>query len=323
MKNRILHIMALLAGLLWGWGSPGLAQYDTRFAQYYMAKNYYNPAYAGSTENLNLLAITRVEWVGVQGAPKSFFVTGEMPLTLGKTQHGVGAVVYVDAAGLFLNTHVALQYAYKQKLLGGVLSGGLQVGLVNESFDGTKVYIPDAAEYFVKAGEDNAIPTTAVSGTGFDVNFGLFYQRKNWYVGLAATHLTQPEMRLEENAYFYIGSMYNFMGGYNIALNNPLFELQPSLFFMTDAKTSWHADVTARLEYNKMFNGGLAWRIGESVALLFGAKIGRFQLGYAFDFATTQLGKFGAGSHELMVTYNLKLHKTKTGNNRHKSVRIL
>ena len=167
------------------------------------------------------------------------------------------------------------------------------------------------------------IPTTAVSGTGFDVNFGLFYQRKNWYVGLAATHLTQPEMRLEENAYFYIGSMYNFMGGYNIALNNPLFELQPSLFFMTDAKTSWHADVTARLEYNKMFNGGLAWRIGESVALLFGAKIGRFQLGYAFDFATTQLGKFGAGSHELMVTYNLKLHKTKTGNNRHKSVRIL
>ena len=63
------------------------AQYDTRFAQYYMARNYYNPAYAGSTENLNLVASSRLEWVGVKGAPMSFFVTGEMPLTFGKTQN--------------------------------------------------------------------------------------------------------------------------------------------------------------------------------------------------------------------------------------------
>ena len=299
------------------------AQYDTRFAQYYMARNYYNPAYAGLTENLNLVASSRLEWVGVKGAPMSFFVTGEMPLTFGKTQHGVGAVLFVDAAGLFTNTHVALQYAYKHKFLGGILSGGLQLGLVNEAFDGTKAYIPDNAEYFVQPGEDTAIPTTQVSGMALDMNFGLFYTHKRFFVGIAATHLTEPEMHLQENAYFYIGRMYNLMGGYNIQLNNPLFELQPSAFLMTDMKTGVHADVTARLEYNKMFNGGLAWRVGESVALLFGAKIGRFQLGYAFDFATTQLGKFGAGSHELMVSYNLKLHKTKTGSNRHKSVRIL
>lgn len=322
MNNRITYFLFIF-GLLFVCAQVTRAQYDTRFAQYYMAKNYYNPAYAGSTENLNLLASSRLEWVGVHGAPMSFFVTGEMPLKLGKTQHGVGAVAFVDAAGLFMNTHVALQYAYKQKLFGGLLSGGIQIGLVNESFDGTKAYIPDKADYFVQPGEDDAIPTTKVSGMALDMNFGLFYTHKRFYVGFAATHLTEPEMQLEENAYFYIGRMYNLMGGYNIQLSNPLYELQPSVFFMTDMKTSYHADITARVEYNKMFNGGVAWRVGESFGLLLGAKFGRFQLGYAFDFATTQLGKFGAGSHELMVSYNLKLRKTKTGSYRHKSVRIL
>ena len=55
--------------------------------------------------------------------------------------------------------------------------------------------------------------------------------------------------------YTYIGGMLNFMGGYNIQLNNPLIVLKPSVFLLTDTK-NYHLDVTARMEYNKMFNGG-------------------------------------------------------------------
>lgn len=57
-----------------------------------MAKPYYNPAVAGATEDLNILALARLEMIGVHGAPKSFFITADMPLTLGKTNHG--AVTY-------------------------------------------------------------------------------------------------------------------------------------------------------------------------------------------------------------------------------------
>ena len=46
------------------------------------------------------------------------------------------------------------------------------------------------------------------------------------------------------------------MGGYNIQLNNPLIVLKPSVFLLTDTK-NYHLDVTARMEYNKMFNGGI------------------------------------------------------------------
>ncbi len=72
-----------------------------------------------------------------------------------------------------------------------------------------------------------------------------------------------------------------------------------------------------------MFNGGFSWRVNESVILLLGAKIGSFQVGYAYDFPTTPLFKATSGSHELIVSYKLKLKKSKSGKNRHKSVRIL
>ena len=79
------------------------------------------------------------------------------------------------------------------------------------------------------------------------------------------------------------------------------------------------------LFYNKMFNGGFSWRVNESLILLLGAKIGSFQVGYAYDFpiSTIPILKATSGSHELVVSYKLKLKKSKSGKNRHKSVRIL
>ena len=315
MRRPLLFTIVLLLTCV----SLTRAQYDVRLSQYFQAKPYYNPASVGATEDLNILALARMEWVGIDGAPLSFFAMADMPLTLGKTQHGIGVVLLTESIGLFQNTHVGLQYAYKQKLFGGTISGGFQIGLVNQSFDGSKVEMVES-EYHQQT--DEAIPTSQVSGMGFDMNFGLFYTHKKFYAGIGMAHLIEPELQLGENAYSYIGRTYNFMGGYNIQLPNPLFELQPSVFLLTDLQ-SFHTDITARLEYNKMFNGGVSYRVNESVGILFGVKIGRFQAGYAYDFPITALGQATSGSHELYVRYSLKLKKTKTGKNRHKSVRIL
>lgn len=315
MRRRALIILLILctcAGFV-------RAQYDIRLSQYFMAQPFYNPASAGATGNLNVAALVRLEMIGVHGAPKSFFIIADMPLVLGNTQHGVGVAVFTEAIGLFQNTHAALQYAYKHKLWGGILSGGLQIGVVNQSFDGSKVITPESEFH---QDTDPAIPNKEVSGMGLDLNVGIYYTHKSFYAGVGMMHLTQPELQLDENAYTYIGHSLNFMGGYNIQLKNPLIELQPSVFLLTDMQ-SFHVDVTARLEYNKMFNGGFSYRVNESVGVLFGIKLGRFQGGYAFDFPTTALGRASSGSHELYLRYALKLNRSKTGKNKHKSVRIL
>lgn len=295
------------------------AQYDSQLSQYFMAMGYYNPAYAGVREDLNLLALSRLQWIGIEGAPKSFFIHADMPFKLGKTNHGVGLLIFTEGIGLFQNTHVNLQYAYKQKLLGGTLSAGLQFGLVNQSFNGEKVFYPTSQFH---QQQDQAIPNVQVSGMGMDIGAGLYYTHKKFYVGLGITHLNKAEVRLDEYSSMYLSSTYNLTGGYNIQLRNPLYELQPSVFLKMDMQ-SFQADITARLVYNKMFNGGFSWRVNESVILLLGAKFGSFHVGYAYDLPTTPILKGTSGSHELMVSYKLKLKKSKSGKNKHKSVRIL
>jgi type IX secretion system PorP/SprF family membrane protein len=314
MKKYLLLIILMVTGI------TGIrAQYDSQLSQYFMAMGYYNPAYAGVREDLNLLALSRLQWIGIEGAPKSFFIHADMPFKLGKTNHGVGLLIFTEGIGLFQNTHVNLQYAYKQKLLGGTLSAGLQFGLVNQSFNGEKVFYPTSQFH---QQQDQAIPNVQVSGMGMDIGAGLYYTHKKFYVGLGITHLNKAEVRLDEYSSMYLSSTYNLTGGYNIQLRNPLYELQPSVFLKTDMQ-SFQADITARLVYNKMFNGGFSWRVNESVILLLGAKFGSFHVGYAYDFPTTPILKGTSGSHELMVSYKLKLKKSKSGKNKHKSVRIL
>lgn len=315
MKRVFLLIIALITCTV------GVrAQDDVQLSQYFLGMGYYNPAYAGTTGDLNMLGFFRQQWIGMPQAGTSFFVIADMPLTFGKTNHGIGLVVNTESIGLFQNTKVALQYAYKQKLLGGTLSIGLQGGIFNKGFDGTKVHIPAGNDYHQEV--DEAIPRTSVQAMALDVNAGVYYTHKHFYAGFGATHLTAPEMQFEENAYTYLSTGLNLTGGYNIQFNNPLYELQPSVFLKTDMQ-SFQADITARMVYNKMFNGGLSWRVNESVVVLLGATFGRLQVGYAYDFPTTAILKASTGSHEVVVRYQLKLKKTKTGKNRHKSVRIL
>lgn len=314
MKRVFLFIIALVTCTV------GVrAQDDVQLSQYFLGMGYYNPAYAGTTGDLNMLGFFRQQWIGMPQAGTSFFVIADMPLTFGKTNHGIGLVVNTESIGLYQNTKIAFQYAYKQKLFGGTLSVGLQGGIFNKTFDGTKVYIPESDYHQL---EDEAIPRTSVQAMALDVNAGVYYTHKHFYVGFGATHLTSPEMQFEENAYTYLSTGLNLTGGYNIQFNNPLYELQPSVFLKTDMQT-FQADITARMVYNKMFNGGLSWRVNESVVVLLGATFGRFQVGYAYDFPTTAILKASTGSHEVVVRYQLKLKKTKTGKNRHKSVRIL
>ena len=294
---------------------PLHAQYDASLSQYFMAKGYYNPAYAGSSSELNLTALSRLQWLGIEGAPQSFFVAADMPFSFGKTTVGGGLVFFKESIGLFDNTHVSLQGSYKQKLLGGVLSGGIQIGMISQSFDGTKVETPDSDP-------DPSLPLTQTSGSGFDISAGFYYTHKHFFLGIGASHLNQPVINMGENMYTYIAGAYNFMGGYNIKLKNSLFELQPSFLVLTDLQ-SWYSNITARVEYNKMFNGGVFFSPGQSAGVLLGAKFGKIQVGYVFDVPTTSLVRATTGSHELAVRYKFRLKKRNTGKNRHKSVRIL
>lgn len=102
MNKYLLLIILLVTGL-----TGARAQYDSQLSQYFMALGYYNPAYAGVTGDLNMLALSRLQYVGIDGAPTSFFINADMPLKIGKTNHGIGMVVFTEGTG-FSSTHMSI-----------------------------------------------------------------------------------------------------------------------------------------------------------------------------------------------------------------------
>ena len=332
-----------------------VAQFDTQISNYWATTNYFNPAYAGSTGNLEVGLMSRLQWIGIDNAPRTTLIMGQMPIQFMGRTHGVGISMYNDKHGLFSSSVISGQYAYKKDLWKGKFSAGIQLGLIDESFKGSKVKLkPDDNEGGElegggsedPGGNDEGIPLTDVGGKSVDVSLGLFYSKPKWYAGLSVTHLLKPQLTLDENYVMDIPRTYYFTAGYNIQLNNPLIELRPSVLVKTmemaslklDADSlvevveentlkammkNTQIDVSLRMIYNKKFWGGLSWRKQDAVVVMLGARIKMFEVGYAYDFPISNIIKESSGSHEIFLKYIMDLNLKKGMKNKHKSVRIL
>jgi hypothetical protein len=72
-----------------------------------------------------------------------------------------------------------------------------------------------------------------------------------------------------------------------------------------------------------MFNGGISWRKGDGFVFLLGLNAFGFDAGYAYDLSTSAISKASKGTHEFFLRYIIPMKKNKTGQYRHKSIRIL
>ena len=310
--KRIFIISALLAG-----GTAGAyAQYDASFSHYFDMEPTFNAASVGKQSKLNISAAYAITMAGFENNPNTMSAAADMPVRFLGAMHGVGLQFLNDKIGLFTHQRIALQYAYKHRLAGGTISGGVNVGLLTESFDGSKA---DPGE-----SSDPAIATSQVDGNGLDLGAGLYYTHNRWYVGVSATHLNSPLINLGERNELKIDPTYYLTAGYDIKLRNPWLTIKTSALGRTDG-VAWRADITGRLVYTnekKVMYAGLAYSPTNSVTLLIGGSVHGIMLGYSYECYTSAIS-MGNGSHELFVGYQVDLNMTKKGKNKHKSVRIL
>jgi type IX secretion system PorP/SprF family membrane protein len=231
--------------------------------------------------------------------------------------HGVGLQLLNDEIGLFSHKRVGLQYAYKRRLFGGRLSLGVEANVMSEGFEGTKAEMPENDT-------DPAVIKSDATGVGVDFGVGLYYTRKNWYIGVSGLHLNSPVVELGETSELEIPATYYLTGGYNIRLRNPFLTINTSVLGRTDGVV-WRADVTGRLKYThdkRMMYAGVSYSPTNSVTVMIGGNFRGIHLGYSYEIYTTAIN-MGNGSHELFVGYQTDLDLTKKGKNLHKSVRFL
>ena len=328
MTSRYTKIFTIIAIMLAAMLAPAgaAAQSDALFSQYWALPSYYNPAAAGNSDSIKITAGAKMQWVGIPNAPVTFTGLADSPFKVFGKRIGVGIAFSQESIGLFSTINVGAQLAYKMPLLGGTLSIGLQVGLANQTFRGTEVFIPEGDDYHQN--DDEAIPTTDIAGTAFDMSVGVFYTHKWFWASLSSTHVMQPTITLNsesetDSGYeFQAGRALYFMAGSNIPIKNTLFEIQPSMMFRTDM-TTFTGDITARVRFKKFLSGGVGYRWNDAISIMVGGEYKNFFLGYCYDYPISAISKASSGSHEIFLQYNVKLNLQDKNKNKHKSIRIM
>lgn len=306
------------------------AQTDAQFTQYYEVPTFYNPAATGLSDEMRFRGGSRLQWVGIDNAPQTFLVTADMPFKFGKQRIGVGAYGDVESMGLYSSLNAGAQISYKLRKLGGEFSIGLTVGMYDQKFKGSEVFIPDNDDYHHST--DDAIPTRDIHGTALDLGLGIWYTRRSLWAGLSCTHLTSPTITMKSEGTESSSQSYNYefqatrtlylMAGGNIQVKNTLFELLPSLMVKSDF-TFTTGEATLRARYNRFLLFGAGYRWQDAAYVTIGAELKNFYVGYAFDFPTSVLAGASAGSHEVFLGYSMKLDLSDKNKNRHKSIRIM
>ena len=312
MLKRVFLISAWVCCFV----STARAQYDVSFSHYWAMEPSFNPAAVGKDMKINVAVAYNNTLTGFENNPKTMYAGADLPFYFLKSYHGVGAQFVNDAIGLFAHKKFALQYAFRHKLWGGNLAVGVNVGLLSESFDGSKVDL--------ETPDDPAFPTAEATGTGFDLGVGLYYQHGPWYVGLSSLHLNSPVVDLGEKQSLAIDPSYYLTGGYLFNLRSPSLSIQSSMLARTDA-TAFRIDLTGRLIYQhekKYLYGGLTYSPDHSVTVLVGGDFHGVRLGYSYEIYTSAVS-FGNGSHEIFIGYQTDMNLKKRGRNRHQSVRLL
>lgn len=276
----------------------------------------YNPAFAGSIGAICATGLVRQQWVGFDGAPKTYSINIQSPLNI--VHGGIGASIYQDELGPQKEIGVKLMYAYRTDLGMGNLGIGASIGFINGSVDFSQFIV---GETVIDANDPVLSEHQQVSDMILDFGFGIHYVVPDkFYVALSTTRISEQR---SQTLYYQTTRHYYLNAGYEFAFpNNPSFVLEPSVLIKSDGvKTQY--DAAALLNYNKKVWGGVSYsalRNVDPISVLLGVKIKDIRIGYAYTIPTSKIGS--SGSHEVMVGYCFKLNFDK-GRRSYKNTRYL
>lgn len=278
------------------------AQQDPMFTHYMHNTLSVNPAYAGTREALTITALHRNQWVGFDGAPKTYTLTMHAPVFTENI--GLGLSLINDEIGPLNTTSIFADFAYHiqmnkehNKLTFG-LKGG--VNLMRGNLSSLNL---DDNQY------DPAFSSDIESKFLPNFGFGVYYLANKWYFGLSSPRLLTNDF-LNDLVYgsstiFSDQRHYFFIMGTMIDLTHNI-KLNPSTMLKGTKGTPMVLDLSAIFIFDEKFEIGLMHRTGDAFGALLGYNISdQIRLGYSYDWSTTnQSIRYNGGSHEVIIRYD-------------------
>jgi type IX secretion system PorP/SprF family membrane protein len=298
--------MATIACVLTLTGIPARGQSDVRLNHHWLYRLDNNPATIKNSGYIEVVGLTRNQWIGFDGAPQTQTVA--ISGFYDAINSGFGLVALNDKIGYTQRLNFKVLYSYNFLLNEtSMITLGVSGGMLKSSLDRDKILVNDDIidpELITYIADDRIKP---------DVDFGLNYTyRVNededdplFQIGASVTHLNQ----LMNTEKYKLSCNYNAYTSFN-------FRLGSSVKLLPGASFSYRQNISS-LELNAMFLisaprikrlwfGGSFKPQGNGAALFAGFNISEaIGLGYSTDLTYSSVGRQSRSSHEIMLVLRI------------------
>ncbi len=297
-------IFPLLFGVALLCNTKLMAQQEPQFTQYMYNLMSINPGYTGVNSTLDATLQSRLQWVGLSGAPQSHSLSVSSPFYDDKM--GLGLSIISDKYGPINNTYITANYAYKLKLNNTLtLSMGLKAGIYN--FDASLTEL-DAS----KDGTDPILQENLTKYFQPNVGIGLYLYHKDYNVGISIPKLVQTDLNSDASSQNTLADLrrhFYISGGYTYTIDKE-WKIRGLLLEKIVTGSPISSEITVQGIYLNDYQGAITYRIGDAIAILLNAQVmPELMVGYSYDFNISNLSGYNSGSHEILLTYSYKQKK--------------
>jgi type IX secretion system PorP/SprF family membrane protein len=298
MNNKTL-VLAVLCALTQQFA---LAQQDPLYNLYQFNQGMINPAYSGVYNNLTLNAISRLQWIGIDGSPRTNMFSASSSVA---NKFGAGLMVVSDQLGINNNQEVQLSFSYKViEDDGKVLSFGLQGGLINYKYDYGKLNL----EYI----DDTDLDMNRSQYSEPNFGAGVWYMTDLYYVGVSSPRILNVDVNdgmtssTRYQRHFYVSGGMIINNSFNSTIR-----LKPSFLLRWVPNGNMAADLNLSALLMETIWAGVTLRNFSSVGLNGQFQVAnRFRIGYGFELPMNSLINSNFGTHELSILMELSPLKT-------------
>ncbi|MBI2729617.1 MAG: type IX secretion system membrane protein PorP/SprF [Sphingobacteriales bacterium] len=308
------------------------AQQRPYYTQYVMNNYILNPAISGIENYTDVKLSYRNQWVGIEGAPQTFYFTihgpigkkdyrqtatsfdmkGENPrgkayweeYTAPEPHHGVGFSMVNYKTGYINRFFINASYAYHLGLSPKTnLAAGFAGGISTIGIDASQIKLANPIDPAI----GNSIAT--LRRTKAELSAGLWLYSSDYFVGLSAQQIIPQKLQLVNNNYDKTTLVPHVFAtaGYRFFLNDEISAL-PSVMLRYVPSEPIFADANIKLQYLDRFWVGGNIRLKEGFAAMTGFNISStFNVSYSYEVNNSRylLQSQQRGSHEIVLGFLL------------------
>lgn len=327
MKRKIYFITASLIFVVISIN----AQQRPHYTQYILNNYILNPALSGIENYTDVKISGRDQWVGLNGAPQTFYVTVHSPIgkkdykstatsynvpgenprgtsywqaySASEPHHGIGFTAVNDKTGLYNRLTADITYAYHLGLNATTnISAGFAAGISKISYDRSKATPIDPTDPLVISN------SSEINKLRPDLGAGIWIYSANYFVGLSAQQIIPQKVNFisdPTNKGSLLVPHLFATAGYRFLVNEDVNAIPSVMFkYVNGSPTNPQFDFNIKFQYRDLFWAGASYRLKDGYAAMVGMNAGNtFNMGYAYDFTTSNLNTVSRGTHELIIGF--------------------